>query len=61
MMTKKTLLFSLFLISIAFAQQKAAVTANATGQQNIVGSPENTAGKTILQSSNRKMTLLPTP
>lgn len=44
-MTKKTLLFFLFLISIAFAQQKAAVTANATGQQNIVGSPETLLAK----------------
>ncbi len=50
-MTKRTFIFLLLFNSTAFAQQKSAPTAYPTIH-------ENTAGKTILQSSDRKMTLV---
>ncbi|ULT22760.1 hypothetical protein KUH03_26050 [Sphingobacterium sp. E70] len=57
MMTKKSLLFLLYLNSVAFAQQNPTITFDAMHSKNITARSENTTGKTIQQSSARKMTL----
>ncbi|MGE8380030.1 MAG: TolC family protein, partial [Sphingobacterium sp.] len=58
MMTKKSLLFLLYLNSVAFAQQNPTITFDAMHSKNTTARSENTTGKTIQQSSGRKMTLL---
>ncbi|WP_343564522.1 TolC family protein [Sphingobacterium sp.] len=58
MMTKKSLLFLLFLNSVALAQQKATVALNAIRPGNATVRSETTIDRTIQQSSGRKMTLL---